>query len=186
MGRIIALVLIISMIGSMLFAAESVEELTADEQMVYFSNALSVQTSEHTVMSGGIYDWGRGWYDTYASSSTMKEWYPYMGPAEISKEDFYRLTGCDELAEAEARASRTNRNMAIAGLTLSGVGLAAMLSSLFFVDGNDIAFLGLLGGGTLLTCIGIPLLTIQVRNDVSISFAVGIANSYNQRLLASF
>ena len=75
--------------------------------------------------------------------------------------------------------------MAIAGVTLSGVGLAAMLTSIFFTD-NDALFLGLLGGGTLLTCIGIPLLTIQVSNDVSISFAVGIADSYNQRLLESF
>lgn len=185
MRRIVALMLVLCMIGSMAYSADSLKSLSMEDQRMYLSNALSIQTSEHTYTSGGIYDWGWGWLDTYSSSSTSREWYPYRGPVEISKEAFYRLTGYDALADAEAAAARTNRNMAIAGLTLSGAGLAAMLASVFFID-NDALFYGLLGGGTLLTCIAIPLLTIEVDNDVSISFAVGIADSYNQRLLESF
>lgn len=185
MRRFIALMLVLCMLVSTASAADSLKALSMEEQRIYLSNALSIQTSEHTYTTGGIYDWGWGWLDTYSSSSTSREWYPYRGPVEISKEEFYRLAGYDALADAEADAARTNKNMAIAGVTLSGVGLAAMLTSIFFTD-NDALFLGLLGGGTLLTCIGIPLLTIQVSNDVSISFAVGIADSYNQRLLESF
>ena len=184
MKRLIACVLLACFIANFAFAADRIENLTYDQERFYLQNHLSVQTSQHTDVSGLGYmnDWGL--YTSFGSGDTTTEWTPYVGAREISKEDFYRITGYNDLAEAERSANDFNRNMSIAGWTLYGVGMLAMLSSLFFMD-NDSAFLGLLCGGGLVAVAGVPLIFIKASNDVSISFAVGIADSYNRQLLES-
>ncbi len=76
--------------------------------------------------------------------------------------------------------------MAIAGWSVLGAGLLTMLSSLFFIDDPNATDWWLLGIGSVISCVSVPLLCIQVSNDVSISFAVGLADNYNKRLLESF
>ena len=148
--------------------------------------ALSIETESHTDVTGGAYDWGNpgGYISSYASGETTTEWIPYQGARELSKVAFFNITGYSDLAEAQRKADTFNRNMDIAGWTLYGVGLAVMLSSLFFLDNEKVAY-SLLGVGGLVSLGGLPLVLIETENNVSISFAVNIANSYNQRLLES-
>lgn len=144
---------------------------------------------DRTEISGGIYDYGYwgGYASTWAESSTNTDWYPYEGAFQISKVDFYELTGQYDLAAAEAKAEKFNNSMAIAGWSVLGAGLLTMLSSLFFIDDPNATDWWLLGIGGVISCVSVPLLCIQVSNDVSISsFAVGLADNYNKRLLESF
>ena len=184
MKKIITCLLIFCIIANQLLAAETLEGLTYEQERIYLQNQLSVQTSQHTNLSGLGYmnDWGL--YTSFSEGETTTEWTPYVGAREISKEAFYEIAGYNDLAEAERSANTFNRNMTIAGWTLYGVGLLAMLSSLFFLD-NEAACYGLLCGGGIVAAAGIPLVFIKADNDVSISFAVGIANSYNRKLLES-
>lgn len=187
MRKAVALALIVCMFGSMgLYAADSMEGLTYEQQREYFDNALSIETESHTTVSGGAYDWGRpgGFISSYAEGDTSTEWIPYKGARELSKADFFDITGYSDLAEAQRKADTFNRNMDIAGWSLYGVGLAVMLSSLFFLDNETVAY-SLLGTGAVVGLCGLPLVLIETENNVSISFAVNIANSYNQRLLDS-
>lgn len=184
MRKIIACILILCIIANQLFAAETLEGLTYEQERIYLQNHLSVQTSQHTDISGVGYMNNWGLYTNFSEGDTTTEWTPYVGAREISKEAFYEITGYNDLAEAERSANSFNRNMAIAGWTLYGVGILAMLSSLFFLD-NEAACYGLLCGGGVVAAVGVPLIFIKANNDVSISFAVGIANSYNKQLLES-
>lgn len=187
--KTVSLLLLICFVGSMgLYAADSVDALSYEQRQAYFRDALSIQTVDRTEISGGIYDYGYwgGYASTWAESNTTTDWYPYEGAFQISKVDFYELTGQYDLAAAEAKAEKLNNSMAIAGWSVLGAGLLTMLSSLFFIDDPNATDWWLLGIGSVISCVSVPLLCIQVSNDVSISFAVGLADNYNKRLLESF
>lgn len=176
-------------------AAESVEALSYEQQREYYNNALSIQTENQTTISGGAYDWGRpgGYVSSYASGSTVTEWYPYQGAQAISRADFFDTVGAYDLAEAEKRIDESNSKLHIAGAITTGVGLAAALAGLIwglaanmpYEDPTFWASMGLLIGGTCATVVGVPLLVIETKSDISISFAVGLADSYNKQLLES-
>ena len=189
MKRIVALILLCSMVGPMgLFAAESLEELTAEERREYNRMALSVQT-EHTTEYGGFGVPLRGGYTAmYAEGTTSTDWVPYQGYMRISKPEFLTIAGYPDLAAEEARISSQNNAMQIAGWSLFGVGIATMLSSLivYFATNNLAAWGGVFGAGTAIAVIGVPLISIRIDNDIAISFAVSIADDYNRALLSDF
>ena len=89
MRKIIACILILCIIANQLFAAETLEGLTYEQERIYLQNHLSVQTSQHTDVSGVGYmnDWGL--YTSFSEGDTTTEWTPYVGAREISKEAFY-------------------------------------------------------------------------------------------------
>ena len=168
MRRIVSSVLLFCMVAMLpLSAADSIEMLTYEERQQYIANALTIQTEQHTVVTGGAYDWGRpgGLISSWAEGSTTTEWYPYLGAREISKEEFYRLTGQDDLLAEEIRVNQFNRSMSIAGWTIYGVGMATMLSAFFFLDNAQVGY-GLMGIGALVGCC---ILSMASNNDASSS-----------------
>ena len=102
MRRFIALMLVLCMLVSTASAADSLKALSMEEQRIYLSNALSIQTSEHTYTTGGIYDWGWGWLDTYSSSSTSREWYPYRRCSHLSSSPI--MTPCSSAFSEAGRS----------------------------------------------------------------------------------
>lgn len=189
MKRIIAGILVLCMVASdMLFAADSLDSLTAEQERLYLENHLSVQTSQHTDISGIGYmnDWGL--YTSFGEGNTSTEWTPYLGYNQISKADFFRLAGYEDLALQEQKIEETRKNMVIAKWSLFGIASALILASPFaaIMSNSDfwqIAGLAMLGiGGALY----IPCLILEFtepESDIAVSFAVGVANNYNKRLL---
>ena len=51
---------------------------------------------------------------------------------------------------------------------------------------DEIGSITLLSVGLAAMCTSIPFFCIETKSNISIQFAVGIANNYNQRLLESF
>ena len=193
MRRFIAIVLLLCMIGSMeLFAAESIEMLSYEDRQFYIANALSIQTMEHITISGNAYDWGSSgdYISSFGSGESTTEWIPYRGPSRISKADFFKLTGYDEFAKLEENITRQNQAYKTVAWSLIGTGLAIALGGYIWgvCDGftnNSLGGIFMIVGGTVVSCVSIPFFCIETKSDISIQFAVGIANNYNQRLLES-
>ncbi len=194
--KIIFSLVLLSLIGqNVLFAAQSIEALTYEERQAYIANALSIETMEHITVSGGAYDWGRpgGYISSHSSGEATTEWIPYIGPMQISRADFFRITGYDEFAELEESIANKNRTYSTVGWSLFGVGLALMVGGLTWNlledNSNQASKIGsavTMITGLVSTCVGIPFLFIETKSNISIQFAVGIANNYNQQLLESF
>ncbi len=172
-----------------LFAADSIEELSADERRQYMSSSLSIQTRNHTVVSADYFGWDWGWRTGYYRARTTTEWYPYLGARAISRAEFYQLAGYPELAQEELRIEKTNRNLSIAGWSLIGVGATAiftgLIMSMISPKTDDIG-LGLMIGGSVVSLASIPVFAFETKHNVSIEFAFGIADNYNKELLESF
>ena len=193
--RIVASILILCMVGSMgIYAAESIEALTYEERKTYIANALSIETKDNITVSGGAYDWGYGYISSHSSGETTTEWIPYIGPMQISRADFFRITGYDEFAEFEESIANKNRTYSTVGWSLLGAGSALTLAGLIWgfstmsnmSKADEIGSITLLSVGLAAMCTSIPFFCIETKSNISIQFAVGIANNYNQRLLESF
>ena len=188
MKRIIAGILVLCIVASdMLLAADSLESLTAEQERLYLENHLSVQTSQHTDISGIGYmnDWGL--YTSFGEGNTSTEWTPYLGYNQISKADFFRLAGYEDLALQEQKIEETRKNMVIAKWTLFGAGFALMLGGMStLLTESDPWIIA----GIVMFSVGaaswVPVLVLEFtepESDIAVSFAVGVANNYNKRLL---
>ena len=67
------------------------------------------------------------------------------------------------------------RNPGAACICFPVAGTAAAAEDVVSGINNDVSYLP-----------GVPICSWQVTSDISMSFAIGIADSYNQRLLESF
>ena len=174
--------------------ASTVEGMTPAQEREYLSKALSIQESLSTKGTTSIFNINK--YASYgvSNSSTNTEWVPYQGASPISKIDFFRITGEQELLkEALAIEKRSQDRKKLGwGLTIGGAigyaaGLGVMFSSLNDPDnlekplltGAAISLLFAIPFG-----IGIDKLLYVEKQDVSASFAAGIADIYNRELEA--
>ena len=113
-----------------------------------------------------------------------------MGQGRLVEPIFFKLTGYDEFAKLEEDITRKNQTYNIVAWSLISSGLAIALGGLIWdvCDGytnNSLGGIFMILGGTVASCIAIPFFCIETKSDISIQFAVGIANNYNQRLLES-
>lgn len=193
MRKATAILLIFAMVSSMAFGAENVQSLSPDDRIWYLSNALSIETEAKTEMLGTSYDWGYpgGFSSSYASGTTSTEWIPYKGAERISRKEFFQLAELPDMVKAEEEIENKTKSMHIAGGVLLGVGSVAAIAGLLLgwnLTSEDAGFVGticLACGGAVAAGISIPLLMYETESDVAISFAVNIANGYNQKLLES-
>lgn len=192
MKRFLLLIAVISAI-SPVFAANDISQLSIESQQEYLMNALSIETSVETIsnVSAIANPLGNGSIATGISrGSSSTEWYPYLGPNEIDKGTFYKLTGQIDLYNEYEKGMKKEKNMHIAGWTMFSVGLAAYLGLFIgswaipdkyvgdIVRCTSFGFLGL-------TLAAIPLNIWTYKDNVSISFAIGVSNVYNNRLYES-
>ena len=105
---------------------------------------------------------------------------------KMALSEFLYEYGYDELALEQQSIETTNRNLDIAGYTLLGVGLSAAIgcfaSAILYTALNGHGATNATGGliyaslgGLALTVASIPLLTINISDACSVSFAVKIA-----------
>ena len=118
--------------------ASTVEGMTPAQEREYLSKALSNQESLSTNGSTSIFNVNK--YASYgaSSSTTNVEWEPYQGASPISKIEFFRITGEQELLEEALSIEERSkdRKKLGSGLTIGGAigytaGLVMICSSIF-------------------------------------------------------
>ena len=188
MKKVALFVMLVAFMSAGLMAAESVDQLTPEQSRDYLSRALSVQTKDHTEYSGFGHTSSWGLTTVYGEGETTTEWIPYQGAREISKGAFLEMTGYPDLAAEANRVEELNKNLDIAGWVFLGTGVALSIIGPCFLAGDfDLGFtVGPLFVGMICAVISVPLLCINVNDDISISFAAGIANNYNRGLLSDY
>lgn len=168
--------------------------MTPAQEREYLSKALSIQENLFTKGSTSIFNVNN--YASYgvSNSSTNVEWVPYQGASPISKIEFFRITGEQELLEealAIEKRSQDRKKLGW-GLTIGGaIGYAAGLGVMFSSLNDPDNFEKTLLNGTAISLlfaipliIGIEKILYVEKQDVSASFASGIADIYNRELEA--
>ena len=175
-----------------LSAAESVQDLTGEARERYIMESLSIETEEHITVSGGAHDFGLpgGYISTYASGESITEWIPYQGAREISRPEFLEIAGFPELAaeerDFEQRLSTHNAAMwGCLGAGLAGILGGMLLALIPHTEGAAIAGIALSAAGAASTIASFVLYFTPPESDISISFAVNVADLYNEELLSS-
>lgn len=190
MKKLLLIAIAIIMIANPLFAVNDLSALSAESQQKYLMESLSIQTEENTVATGsgfGNMIGSTAIMTSVGRGTTETEWYPYKGPSELTREEFYTLTNQNDLLEAYTEGTKKQTIANICGWALLGV---------TFIGGLVVCFTGLESGNTSAEWIGlsvaligglgsIPLVTWEYDDNVSISFAVGLADIYNNNLYKS-
>ena len=199
MKRLFIVVLLL-LFSFSLFAYVDTSGMTQEQLRMYNRQMLSV--SERVVTTSSAY--GGAWKTSpstamaYASgsSSSSLTWDAYQGPNLIAKADFFKLAGEIELyKEYNLAAMRTaeKRKQGVGFATVGGIG--ATLGAIMMFAGIDPYVsrdeMGLMVGGAIIfgiSCIplyiGVFDLKYTEEPNVSASFAMGVADIYNQKLAA--
>ena len=181
------------------FADYDLDTLSSQQRQQFLLNSLSVEVGSQTdgYMVSGTNVYGKTALTTGSlSSSTSVVWTPYLGGNEISKSDFFQITGDEAsykkvLAFEEERAANKKTMVTLygVGFSLAGIGLIIECIPLFTDDYSDGAMRTMLlgagialGGCTIALC-GLPYEKL-VKQDVNISaqYAIGVADAYNYEL----
>lgn len=186
---ILIAIMIITIINPV-FSANNISELSSEAQQEYVMNSLSIQTKEHTIATGAGF--GNMIGSTAIMSSVSRgtsetEWYPYLGPNAINRGQFYEIVGNDELSEAYENGMKKENTMHIAGWSLFAASMIGGLSTALigYFSTDNIVYAGI-GIGIILAGLGsIPLISWEYKDNVSISFAIGMSDVYNNRLYES-
>lgn len=191
MKRFLLMIAILSAITP-LFAANDISQLSSEAQIEYLTNALYIQTADsmQSIGSGfgNLYNSGFMTSLSVTNSSISTEWYPYLGASEIDKETFYQITGQTELYNDYVNGMKKQNSMNTGGwilLLASVLGGAALSIYGIYDDYNTL--LGYSGIGVMIIggLVSLPLISWQYKDNVSISFAVGLSDIYNNKLYES-
>ncbi len=195
MKKTIVIAVLCLLLGFSLFA----EEMTTAQQRIYNSQALSIQQRVETneISSASAFSTSR--YSSFAfgsseSTSTI-EWDAYQGASKISKAEFFRITGYPDYEKICLEQEAQNEKKKSIGIVLTAVGCTGAVAGLiweyvgfFSLDDMTQGYIGAgVGLGFLIPAtIGcVMLLDTDAEPDISTSFAIGVADIYNQELQAS-
>lgn len=113
------------------------------------------------------------------------DWTPYLGGQEISREEFFTITGQDDLKSELLAQMKKEKDLHIAGLTTFGLGAVFTgVSFILYAAGNEFVTENIYpfaaaGIGTIL--LSLPLITYESKSGVDITTAIQIASDYNRR-----
>ena len=173
--------------------------LTAEQSQAYNDGALYVVPRTDVTTLKDIRFHSDGRYTSFevlpGPTIITETWDAYMGGEKITKAEFFRIAGYTDLEEICLETEAFNRGKETAGNVLVIVGSAGMITGtvLMFLDHNltpDTDTLLYIGAAvTSLSAIpmgiGIALvLSSDTEPDISSSFAIGVADIYNQKLKA--
>ena len=111
------------------------------------------------------------------------DWTAYLGSKELTKEEFFTITGRDDLREMIAKGLKKEKNMHTTGYVLFGISTAFTATSLIlYATGNEfitenIFPIAASGVGAIL--LSLPFLSYEFKDGVNITAAIQIANDYN-------
>lgn len=194
MKKFIVLILLVSI---SLLSLSASSAMTLEQEREYISQSLSV--SPRVESSSSIFASAYAYKNTAfgsatSSSSTSLNWDAYLGANLISKKEFFKIAGyedlyeqCLEVEEHVAKKRKDGVTLTVVGGVACVTGLCIMLSSLDSLSydalyaGEAIALLGCLP-----LYFGIEMMGYEEEPNISTSFAMGIADVYNKQLAAKF
>lgn len=189
--------------------------MTNTQKQQFLNNALSVIPKNVSISTGfgSAYTNQYGYTFGSATSRTTEylDWDAYKGSSQISRASFYKLTNqiglYNSLVQSQERVQKKHKSgtyLTIGGGVVTGVGLGVMCYGLirsnpysFIYDRDDYnAFakksdtimwwgIGIALAGIIPLGIGIEHLLYNESDNVSVSFAMGIADAYNESLATS-
>lgn len=172
--------------------ADYTDGMTTEQKRHYMSEILSVQEKMKTVGSSSYFSTSKYTATGISSSSTNMNWDAYKGANPISKTEFFRLTGEESLLKEAIAIDERNAHRKKVGIGLTVGGALGYIAGFVIMGSpsyNDSDFDSKLTGGLLvsiLSCIpfgiGVYDLLYVEEQNVSASFAVGMADLYNQEL----
>lgn len=111
------------------------------------------------------------------------EWTPFLNGEEISRQEFYRLTGQENLLNISQKAEKKTRFMNVTGYSLLAIGSAFTATTVIlyatgneFITENIYPFMAS-GLGTII--LSFPFMSYESKDGVNIMAAIQIANDYN-------
>ena len=197
MKKSIALFISILIVLTPLAASPDLSELSDEARYEYIKSSLSIQTKENSYSYGSgigdIHPFGLYTATVWSAGTTETEWTPYRGANEISKAEFFYLTGEDEIYREFQEGMKTEKAMHTAGWSIFGVGLglgvALLVAGIVLDDySNPALTLWCYAGGTaaaVIGLVGLPLVYWEYDDNISVSFAISLADIYNERLAQS-
>ena len=204
MKKLLTIISVLTLGIAFVFAEGNNEDITAgmssNQRQEYLNKALSVERKSVTKTStyGNTYNSKPGKYGTSGTfssdteTSTTTDWIPYLGPSQISKTEFFRLAKNDELYRKAMEIDSRVKAKKQSGTIYTVVGTVAVLggAALLAIGENEknpnelYQVLGgvVMGVGCIPLGFGIYNLCYKEEMDVSVDFAIGVANSYNKDL----
>ena len=205
MRKPIIMILFVAACSSFLFALVDTSDMTQIELKEYYQNMLSIEeyyTTSNTV-SGSIHKVSESTAiaSSHGVAHTSTNWTPYEGSKKISKTEFFKITEENELylqsAAIDDRISRKRKSglilsisggvSMVAGLVMFGVSISQpKYESITDALNSPLSTVGLIMalGSSIPLGIGFANLGYREEIDVSTSFAIRIADLYNQKLAA--
>lgn len=200
MRKFIAFVLLIAVsINTVLASSYTISDLSSEARDYYIRNALSVQTELNTQSySSSLFTplWGSSYVGSSSThGKTETDWTPFYGPSEIDKRTFFEIAGAEDMLKAFDEAEEKYAKKQRTGAILFGVGIAGIIASLVAtgvaLECDDVNTSEILFGGSIACacasiapfCVGAVLVSAKPNNNISVEFAIGIADGYNQKLI---
>lgn len=188
MKRVLIIVVLIAFVFSNVFGV-SISDLSSSQKTRYNNERLSVSTGLTTSMTGGVYSMGGGYAASSMSGRTKEVWTSYVGNSPILKSDFFRIAGYPEEAVRYEELIKHNRKMDTIGWAVFGAGTIVSVVGTIMM-GLDIGEDGFLDG-LIISSVGLGIMTISLpifyakkdESMFSVSFAIRIAEDYNESLL---
>ena len=165
-------------------------------KLLAIAAAASVFSKERITIIGGEMDLKSNVKATYSNPGRLYldgdfelvpkdsyEWTAYLGNTELTKEEFFMITGREDLREMIANGLKKEKDMHIAGYSLFGIGTAFTATSLIlyaagneFITENIYPFV-VSGIGEVL--LSLPFISYEFKDGVNITAAIQIASDYN-------
>lgn len=191
MKKFLVLIFLVSL---SLLSLSASSEKTLKQEREYLSQSLSVsprvESSSRAFASASVYN-NVAFGSATSSSTTSLDWDAYLGGNQISKKEFFRIAGYEDLyeqcLEIEERNAKNKKN-GMLWMTVGGLGAAVGCGIVFanmnyemedMVPGLYLCLLSLIPFK-----IGYDMFSHVEEPNISASFAIGVADVYNKQLAA--
>jgi len=174
MKKNLLILLVLTICIGFAFANDPTANMTPEQKMEYMSQALNIVPVQ-------IFNFG--------SARTIEDWDVFQGAEKISQRDFAAITKNTDLIEQIKKMDENRVTRKRNGLLFTVGGGAAIFGGAyvlaFYGKGLDPTFLGglsLMVSGISLMSVGIWKMTYKDTLNVSVDFAIGVAENYNSQL----
>ena len=199
------MILFVATCSFFLFASVDTSEMTQIQLKAFYQKMLTIEEhySTSSTVSGSIRKISESTAiaSSHGESQTSTNWTPYEGARKISKTEFFKITEENELylqsVAIDDRISRKKKSglilsitggaTMVAGFVMFGIGISQPnYESISDALNGPLCNVGLILalGSSIPLGIGFANLGYREDIDVSTSFAIGIADLYNQKLAA--
>ena len=199
MKKTVCFIALVFVLIGLVFAEYDLDSLSPQQRQQFLLNSLSVEVGSKTsgTMVSGTNVYGKSAITTGSlTSSTSVVWTPFFGGSEISKADFFLMTGDEQNYQKVLEYEKERDHYTRIKWTLYGIGMGVAVVGLvyefipiFARDFSDEALKKVyIGAGIGLAGCSIALGGLiygrKAKQEVNISaqYAIGVADAYNYEL----